>query len=358
MLTKADKPNGITRGMENVPMRAWYVVAGVEEIGEKLLSRRVCDIPLVLYRTSAGEPVALFDRCPHRWMPLSLGNRLGDEIQCLYHGAQFGASGRCSKIPSQKTVPQGMEVQRFPLVDKPPFTWIWMGPEDEADPALIPDYGRVQPDYVQYFNFCYPVEADHLMMLENLMDTSHPTFLHPGMLDDGELAVAPWRIESGDNFVRLIRDLGTYVPGAGTTAFFELDPGRPVRQTTITETFAPCLNIINYRFDYPDEPERPVKDFVVLAPITPSTQRSCYHFVTTCFSWPVGHTHEACTAGTIPIIEGDKLALEAIELRRDEAMPDEREIHFRADTASLRLRRMIQDMAAAERRDHGIEGRN
>ncbi|WP_313802446.1 aromatic ring-hydroxylating dioxygenase subunit alpha [Sphingobium sp.] len=344
-----ESPEGITRGMDNVPMNAWYVVAGVEEIGADLLSRRVCDIPLVLYRKADGDPVALFDRCPHRWMPLSLGNRLGDEIQCRYHGAQFAASGQCTLIPSQERLPPGLGVRRFPLVDRPPFTWIWMGPEEAADRALIPDPGRVRSDYVQYFNFCYPIEADHLLMLENLMDTSHPTFLHPGSFDDGQLAGAPMRIETGPNLVRLIRDVGVHVPGEGTTRFFELDPGRPVRQTTITETFAPALNVIVYRFDYPDEPERPMKDFVVLAPITPSSPRSCYHFVASCFSWPVGFTREQVTIGTLEIIKDDKLALEAVEARRDEALPGEKEFHFRADTASLHLRRMIQEMARTER---------
>lgn len=349
MLTKEDNPNRITRGMANVPMHAWYVVAGAEEIDEKLLSRRVCDIPLVLYRTAAGEPVALFDRCPHRWMPLSLGNRLGDEIQCLYHGAQFDASGQCSKIPSQDLITPGMEVRRFPLVDKAPFTWIWMGPEDEADPALIPDPGRVQPHYVQHFNFCYPIESDFLLMHENLMDTSHPTFLHEGAFDDGQLAGAPMRIETGPNLVRLIRDVGVHIPGEGTARFFNLDPGKRVLQTTITETYAPSLNVIIYQFDYVDEPERPRTEFIALAPITPAGPRLCYHFVASCFSWSVAATREQINAGTEYIIKGDQLALEAIEKRRDEAMPGEAEVHFKADAASLYLRRMIRGMAEAER---------
>lgn len=349
MVKQQGNYDGFRRGMDTVPLNAWYVVAGVEEVGEALLARRVCDIPVVLYRTAAGETVALFDRCPHRWMPLSLGNRIGDEIQCVYHGARYAANGQCTRVPSQDRVPAGLGVRRYPTVERFPFVWIWMGDAEKADPSLVPDCGRIKPHWVQHFNFCYPIEADHLLMLENLMDTSHPTFLHPGEFDDGQLAGAPCRVETGPNLVRLIRDVGTLVPGPGTAGFFQLDPGRPVRQTTITETFAPSLNAIVYQFDYPDEPERPMQEFVALAPITPVSPQSCYHFVASNFSWPTPFTQEQTIQGTLPIIAQDKYALEAVEARRDEALPGEREVHFRADNASLLLRRMIAAMVDAER---------
>src|ERR1700682_4363837 len=105
--------NRITRGLQAAPSNAWYVIAGVEEIGEKLLARRVLDTPVVLYRTAAGKAVALLDRCAHRLMPLSLGNRIGDEIQCLYHGIQYDAMGKCTKIPTQNAIPAAMCTQRF-----------------------------------------------------------------------------------------------------------------------------------------------------------------------------------------------------------------------------------------------------
>lgn len=341
-------PNLIVRGMDTAPRNAWYVVAGIEELGERLLARRVLDIPLVLYRTANGEPVALRDRCPHRLMPLSLGTRIGDEIQCLYHGIQFGPSGKCSKIPSQTSIPAAMSVTRFPLVDRAPFVWIWMGDEDKMDPSLIPDPGRVKPHYSQIFHFCYPIKSDFLLLHENLMDTSHPTFLHAGYFDDGQLAKAPQRVETHDNVVRLIRDIGVHVPGPGTSAFFNLDPGKPVRQLTITETHAPSLNVIVYQFTYPEQPEREMTEFIALAPITPSSARECYHFVASCTSWPL-QASEELNNGVAQIIKGDQLALEAIEERRDDLLPGETEVHIRADGASLYLRRLIRSMAERER---------
>ena len=47
-----------------------------------------------------GLALALEDRCPHRRVPLSLGEVKDGRLQCGYHGWTFdGASGACTAIP-------------------------------------------------------------------------------------------------------------------------------------------------------------------------------------------------------------------------------------------------------------------
>lgn len=341
-------PNHITRGMASAPRNAWYVVAGVDEVGDSLLSRRVLDIPLVLFRAADGEPVALFDRCPHRLMPLSLGRKIDDEIQCGYHGIRFDRGGHCTLIPSQNSIPAQLRVASYPVVDKAPFTWVWLGDPGKADPALIPVPERIPEQYSTLFQLCYPIKADFLLLHENLMDTSHPTFLHAGYFDDGQLAGASMKVETEGNIVRLIRDVGVHIPGPGTTRFFGLQPGVAVHQTTVTETHAPSLNVIHYRFTEPGKPSQIHADFLVLAPITPSGPRECYHFVGAAAPFRLEPNAQA-DAVTKEIIAGDALALEAIEQRRDEMAAEDAEAHIRADGASLYLRRLIRSMAEAER---------
>jgi len=56
------------------PLNTWYVAARSEEIpSDRPLSRRICNIPMALFRNSAGVPAAVEDFCPHRGAPLSLG---------------------------------------------------------------------------------------------------------------------------------------------------------------------------------------------------------------------------------------------------------------------------------------------
>src|SRR5688500_11580714 len=61
---------------EESPMfvrNAWYVAAFDYEVGRQLLARTILDQRLVFYRTRSGQPVALEDRCAHRFLPLSKG---------------------------------------------------------------------------------------------------------------------------------------------------------------------------------------------------------------------------------------------------------------------------------------------
>jgi len=344
----ATKP-GIPRGLKHVPRNAWYVVAGRDELGETLLSRRALGVPLVLFRTSEGEPIALFDRCPHRLMPLSLGNRLGDEIQCIYHGIQFDSEGVCTKIPTQDSIPKKMVVRKYPLVEKGMFTWIWMGDEDKMDPALIPDPGHVPAGYSNIFHFTHPVRCDFIRMQENLMDTSHPSFLHAGLFDDGQLATAPYKYEIEGNVVRLTRDMGIFVPGPGTASFWGIEPGTRVHQTSVSETHAPSFNNIINTFTFPDDPTREPRRVVTFNPVLPGDEGLCYAVMANATSWPVSPSPDF-DAFMRSVLEGDIIAMEAIEPMLDAMGPEDAEVSIRADAPSLGLRQLIASMAAAEQR--------
>ena len=83
----------------------------------------------------SGEAVALADRCPHRFAPLSFGRVVGDQIQCGYHGLCFDRDGACVRVPGQDSVPARARVKIYPLVERHTFAWIWMGDAALADPA-------------------------------------------------------------------------------------------------------------------------------------------------------------------------------------------------------------------------------
>jgi len=60
----------------------------------------------MMYMTSEGRPVAFQDRCPHRLAPLSAGRRMGDLVQCGYHGLVFCPVGGLRQNPRPGTRPQ------------------------------------------------------------------------------------------------------------------------------------------------------------------------------------------------------------------------------------------------------------
>jgi len=158
---------------------AWYVAAWSHEIEPgRIHARTIIDQPLVLYRTSTGEVVALEDRCPHRFAPLSLGRLEGDELRCMYHGLKFAPDGTCVEIPGQKLIPAGACVRRYPLEIVGSWVWLWMGEADKADPKQIPPSlalddpaWRLQAGQLDY-------DAHYLLIDDNLLDLSHLSFAH------------------------------------------------------------------------------------------------------------------------------------------------------------------------------------
>ena len=119
---------------------AWYVAAWDHELADGLLARTFLGEDVVLYRDSAGAPVALENRCCHRHLPLSEGRLLGDRIQCGYHGLEFDRSGACVRIPGQSRIPPGAVVRAYPVVERYRCIWIWMGDPAAADDLITFKY--------------------------------------------------------------------------------------------------------------------------------------------------------------------------------------------------------------------------
>ena len=166
---------------------AWYVAAWDHEVpADGMLARTLLGEPVVFYRREDGRVVAMADRCCHRAAPLSQGRREGDAIRCLYHGMKFDASGRCIEIPGQDQIPEQACVRTYPVVERNRFVWIWMGEPAAADPAAILDFfwhddpqWRMKPGYIHY-------QAHWQLVVDNLLDFSHLSFVHPTTLGGSE----------------------------------------------------------------------------------------------------------------------------------------------------------------------------
>ena len=86
----------------------WYPVSFLRDIPrDRPVGFTLYDRPLVLFFESGGQVVCLRDRCAHRAARLSDGQLLNGRLECMYHGWQFGADGRCLHIPQ---LPAGMEM--------------------------------------------------------------------------------------------------------------------------------------------------------------------------------------------------------------------------------------------------------
>jgi phenylpropionate dioxygenase-like ring-hydroxylating dioxygenase large terminal subunit len=108
-----------------------------------------------------------------------------------------------------------MCVKTYPLIEKAHFIWIWAGDPTKADESLLPDHyalGLDQPGWTAAPYFMLEIKANYSMLFENLLDTSHISFLHGSVLDSGRMAQASFRIEHDEQSVRLVRDLKGDMP--------------------------------------------------------------------------------------------------------------------------------------------------
>ena len=140
---------------------------------------------------------AVIGACRCRW-----GVVVGDALRCGYHGLTFDASGACTDVPGQQTIPPGASVKSYPLVEKSKVLWIWMGDPSRADEGRIPDvFWLDDPGWVPVRG-CLHMKADHRLLVDNLLDFTHVTYLHTRTIagDDIEGQI-PVRTERKGNSV-------------------------------------------------------------------------------------------------------------------------------------------------------------
>ena len=203
----------------------WYVAAYDQEIGREPLGRMILGEPVVFFRTAAGAPVAFEDRCAHRHLPLSMGQLVGDTLQCRYHGLRYDASGACVKVPGQDTIPPAARVKTYPVIERYRWLWIWMGDPALADPAAITDFHWLDDPFWGAKGQYLHVKANWQLIVDNLLDLTHLAFVHETTIGNAALVQnAKVKVERAANNVVVTRWIidapapPTFVKAGGFTA--------------------------------------------------------------------------------------------------------------------------------------------
>ncbi|HEY3656330.1 MAG TPA: aromatic ring-hydroxylating dioxygenase subunit alpha [Steroidobacteraceae bacterium] len=257
---------------------SWYAAAWSEELTSVPFARRIADHPIVMYRSSSGKPVALLDKCPHRFAPLSKGKVSADNIACGYHGLTFAPSGTCIRNPFSTTIPAKAKVRSFPIVEAYTLVWIWMGAEEVADPDLIPDLSIfTQPASWRPASGYLRVAAHYEIVLDNLMDLSHLEFLHRGNLGAGNFATGEFTVnQNGDAIEFVLASKGTTAP----PLFDALCPsnGQLVDFTISGRWDGPGIVQLHATTKFIGPPSREHVTFEGIHIVVPETETSCHYF--------------------------------------------------------------------------------
>ncbi|KRB85358.1 hypothetical protein ASE00_00690 [Sphingomonas sp. Root710] len=335
-------------------MNCWYAAAWPNEVSADggVLTRRILDRPILMFRTSAGNPVAFLDRCPHRLVPLSAGRRAGDGIRCGYHGMEFGADGHCVHIPGQDKIPSNASATTFPLIERHGVLWIWLGDVKLADPELIPFLPwPALPNWAASPGYTH-VAADYRLLTDNLLDLSHENYIHQGTIgNDEEETIADFPVQTSivdKRLVRAHRDMHDIAP----PPFFRLMTGSSDRidrwQTALWT--APAINMT----DVGARPSGGAREQTlvsrVLHLLTPETATSTHYF------WSHNRNFRQDDAElTERIIEAhqrtfdeDKEMCELQQRELDDSGLSAPQIALKVDDAPLRARRMLSALIREE----------
>lgn len=175
---------------------AWYVASWAHDVTNKPCAETVLGEKVVLWRDRDGVAHALEDRCPHRFLPLSKGRVVRGELQCGYHGLTFDGAGSCVSAPTQRKLPTDSTVRSYPVHENMGMIWIWMGDPADADPSDIYDLPQYhQEGWGIAYGDALDVEANYLLLCDNLCDPTHVNYVHPSTLGNPDGINAPVTFE-------------------------------------------------------------------------------------------------------------------------------------------------------------------
>lgn len=270
------RDNPVPVGMAPLIRNAWYVIAESEKVDRTLRSIKALGEPLVYFRTEAGEPIILDDRCAHRRYALSKGVLIGDDVRCGYHGFTFNRTGRCIWVPGMKAAP-GFGVRAYPAVERGPWLWVWMGDPDKADPALIPLEDKSWDADCTFQTYCHN-PGNYLLLIENLLDLTHIHFLHGPEAASIEQAEEPTRgmaVEDGVGWTKNVarEKMGLIAHWCGG------DPEMWVSSSNWTKQHGPSFNhAVSLREALTPGVHAVPSSFYVAHAITPEDETNTHQF--------------------------------------------------------------------------------
>tara|TARA_R110002110_G_scaffold82122_9_gene213551 strand:+ start:10060 stop:11076 length:1017 start_codon:yes stop_codon:yes gene_type:complete len=332
---------------------AWYVAAQSAEVADDVLGRTICGDPVVLFRSSDGTPAALEDRCCHRHLPLSLGKRVGDRVQCGYHGLEFDTAGACVSVPGQSRVPPGAAIRSYPVVERYRYIWIWPGDPAKADETLIPDYHwNDDPAWISNTGY-FHVEGNHQLLVDNLLDLSHVQFVHASTLGADGVTDAPLDTRRDGNTIHIDRWIMDKAPPPMFASARNF-PGNVDRWQLITWT-APVHVVIDAGCaDAGSGARDGNRDAGITVfsnhTITPETEKSCHYFWHHARNFRLDDAALTATlANAAGTAFGEDVDILAAQQRSLDSAPESwRQIDINADAGVLQARRMVEGLLAVE----------
>lgn len=179
------KTQTVRAGVREVGINAnyWYPVGWASNLKSgEVISVKVWNQEIAVYRDGEGQIHALEDLCPHKGVALHKGKVMGRNLACRYHGWEFDGQGDCVHIPylpPEQKLPCA-KAKAYPVQEKYDLIWVFPGDSElagEQPPPDVPEYG--QPGWFDV-SVTARFDAHFSICNENSMDVFHG-FLHENL---------------------------------------------------------------------------------------------------------------------------------------------------------------------------------
>lgn len=329
-------------------LNAWYVAAWSTEVSSDPTRRVVCELPIVLFRTQAGQVAALADRCAHRGYPLSAGRIVDDSIQCGYHGFAYGCDGICTRVPGQSTIPTRAQVRSFPVVEKDGWIWVWTGDAELADVTAVPDTHWMADDSWATVTHSMRFECRADLIHDNLLDLTHESFLHQTTVGDDYIYEHGITVEVEGSVVSVDR----LMPGVPAPPLYARTMGTEglYDRFHCTEFFLPSYHVLHSGITPRGRPREEGHLIKVLNGITPidATTSWYYYAFSRNFAVDAQWATDELVDGLGVVLREDADALALQEQGMSERPGAEFDVLIAQDAGVAKARRVMKQLLRSE----------
>ncbi|MDR7378055.1 vanillate O-demethylase monooxygenase subunit [Rhodoferax ferrireducens] len=338
------------------PKNAWYVACTPDDIQDKPLGRKICGESMVFYRGPEGKVTALEDFCPHRGAPLSLGRVEDGKLVCGYHGLEMGCDGKTVAMPGQRV--RGFPaIRAFAAIERYGFIWVWPGDIAQADESKLHHLEWAENPAWAYGGGLFHINCDYRLMVDNLMDLTHETYVHASSIGQKEIDETPTKTEvHGDEVVTSRHMENIFAPPFWRMALRGngLADDVPVDRWQICRFTPPSHVMIEVGVAHAghggyDAPAEHKAASIVVDFITPETETSIWYF------WGMARNFKPDDAElTASIREGQgKIFSEDLEMLEKQqrnllAHPSRKLLMLNIDSGGVQSRKVIDRWLAAE----------
>jgi vanillate O-demethylase monooxygenase subunit len=318
---------------------------------------------MVFFKGPENKVAAVEDFCPHRGAPLSLGKVCEGKLVCGYHGLEMGCDGKTVHMPGQRV--RGFPaIKNFAVIERYGFVWVWPGDQSQVDEALMPSFEFFDNPAWAYGGGLYHVKADYLLMIDNLMDLTHETYVHATSIGQPEIDETPCKTTvEGDKVILQRHMAGIQAPPFWQMAMSAngLDPNARVDRWQICRFTPPTHIMIDVgvalagRGGFDAAPEHKAYS-VVVDFITPETETSHW------YHWGMARQFKPDDAElTVKIREGqgkifnEDMQMLQLQQANISKWPDRKLLLLNIDSGGVQSRRIIDRMLAQEQANSNHE---